>query len=38
MHQIADELNQGHYWTRRGKMFLPMSVYRLVQQQARKVA
>jgi DNA invertase Pin-like site-specific DNA recombinase len=31
LQQIAEELNQGGYRTRRGKLFLPMSVQRLLQ-------
>ena len=31
LQQIAQELNQGGYRTRRGKLFLPMSVQRLLQ-------
>jgi hypothetical protein len=38
LQQIAQELNQGGYRTRRGKLFLPMSVQRLLQRQAQFVA
>jgi DNA invertase Pin-like site-specific DNA recombinase len=34
--QIAQELNDGGYRTRRGKLFFPMSVQRLLQRQALK--
>ena len=36
LQQIAQELNQGGYRTRRGKLFFPMSVQRLLQRRALK--
>ncbi|RZK34073.1 MAG: resolvase, partial [Hymenobacter sp.] len=36
LQQIAQELNEGGYRTRRGKLFYPMSVQRLLQRRAMK--
>lgn len=36
LQQIAQELNEGGYRTRRGQLFFPMSVHRLLQRRAMK--